>query len=180
MNWAVGQSSFSAGDLQTSLLLQKQWRRYYTHACTGLPLPEPPTHTKTHRLSSNFPFKGGKKSFQECPLLTSGPLSTCPFTTHSRYPPSLLLAAFLYFPPTLVLSQSRSTAHPAHKLTPGNPSVTLTALTQRIESQHQQQWERKKRGLEKNVGKQQTRGIGGASISYFTQSNSWLSAEGNP
>lgn len=140
-----------------------------------------PQHTQKHTVCLPISLLREKKNAFKSALFSPQGL---PLHAHSQHTPDILPPSsqqpFFFFPPTLVLSQSRSTAHPAHKLTPGNPSVTLTALTQRIESQHQQQWERKKRGLEKNVGKQQTRGIGGALISYFTQSNSWLSAEGNP
>lgn len=84
------------------------------------------------------------------------------------------------FPCCLVLSESQSTAHPAHKLTPGNPSMTLRALTTEKRSQHQQRWKKNKREVKKTTTTKKTQGIGGALISYFTLSNCWLSVKGNP
>lgn len=139
-----------------------------------------PSAPNTHRntLYSFLPVSllRGKNAFKSALLSPKGPLSTHPFMTHSRLS-SLPLPNSLSshpsiphcFPCCLVLSESQSTAHPAHKLTPGNPSMTLRALTTEKRSQHQQQWKKNKREVKKTTTtKKNTRNRRSLNILFHT------------
>lgn len=159
----------------------------YMHAQGCHSLCSTHIHTQKHTPSNcgvffQFPFQEGKKMLlrvPSCHLRASQ-------NTHSRltsdiFPPSPKQPLFPSLLPLLsspVPVTVNST--PCTQTHTRKPQCDTNSTNTRKRQPTPAAVEENKRGVEKNGGRQQTHGKGGALISYFTLSNSWLSAKGNP